>query len=198
MVCTCLVTFALLLYILFDVNYFIRIICIIGLGRLMGKKSKVLDTVTTYGICTTQDIDFVLRHMNNARYLRELDFARFLFYDRNGIYSLVLKKGGNAVQGAVSIRYRRSIPIFTPFKIVTKVLYWEDRHVYLQHEFINLFDGFVYTVAMAKQTVTGLPVSMAELIAEVDPTAQRPELTKDAQLWIDSMQESSQKYKKQS
>lgn len=73
------------------------------------------------GICFTQDIDFILKHMNNARYLRELDFARFHFYYRSGIYLAILKKGGGGVQSACSIRYRRALPIFTPFKITTKV-----------------------------------------------------------------------------
>jgi len=59
--------------------------------------------------------------MNNARYLRELDFARFHFYDRLGIYAAVLKRKGGAVQGACTIRYRRAIPIFTLYKITTKV-----------------------------------------------------------------------------
>lgn len=59
--------------------------------------------------------------MNNARYLRELDFARFHFYDRLGIYAAILKRKGGAVQGACTIRYRRAIPIFTLYKITTKV-----------------------------------------------------------------------------
>lgn len=80
-----------------------------------------MDFSCVLGICTTQDVDLVLKHMNNARYLRELDFARFYFYDRSGIYGAVLKRGGGAVQGASTIRYRRAIPIFTPYKVTTKV-----------------------------------------------------------------------------
>lgn len=57
--------------------------------------------------------------MNNARYLRELDFARFHFYALTGIYSEIKKTGGGAVQGASSVRYRRTIPIFTPYKVTT-------------------------------------------------------------------------------
>lgn len=59
--------------------------------------------------------------MNNARYLRELDFARFLYYDRSGIYGEISAKGGGAVQGASTIRYRRPLPLFTPYKVTTKV-----------------------------------------------------------------------------
>lgn len=86
------------------------------------------------GICTTQDVDLLFKHMNNARYLRELDFARFHYYDRSGIYSVIVKRGCGAVQGASSTRYRRAIPIFTPFKVVTKV----------NNEFSYILAAFLY------------------------------------------------------
>lgn len=73
------------------------------------------------GLCTTQDVDIFLRHMNNARYLRELDFARFHYYFLTGIYEEVKRNGGGAVQGASSVRYRRTIPIFSAYRIDTKV-----------------------------------------------------------------------------
>lgn len=59
--------------------------------------------------------------MNNARYVRELDFARFHFYDRTGIYANITAAKGHALQGASSIRYRRTIPIFSAYKVETKV-----------------------------------------------------------------------------
>lgn len=73
----------------------------------------------------TQDIDLVFKHMNNARYLRELDFARFHYYDRSGLFSGISAKGGGMVQGACSARYRRPLPIFTPYKITTQVRYFQ-------------------------------------------------------------------------
>ncbi|XP_076175803.1 protein THEM6 [Ptiloglossa arizonensis] len=196
MVCACLLTIVLVLYLLFDVNYFLRIGFTIGLGRLLQKRKKIFDTTTIYGVCTTQDLDLILRHMNNARYLRELDFARFHYYDRSGIFAEVSKRSGGAVQGASWIRYRRAIPIFMPYKITTKMIYWEDKHFYLEHQFISLMDGFVRSVGLSKQTVTGLDVPVSEIIAQLEPNAQKPEIPKDLELWLSSMEESSQKYRK--
>lgn len=73
------------------------------------------------GLCTTQDVDIFIRHMNNARYIRELDFARFHYYGLTGLYEEVRKSKGGAVQGASSVRYRKTIPIFSAYKITTKV-----------------------------------------------------------------------------
>jgi acyl-CoA thioesterase FadM len=70
------------------------------------------------GLCSTQDVDIFIRHMNNARYVRELDFARFHYYGLTGIYAAIKKHGGGAVQGASSVRYRRTIPIFNPVRIL--------------------------------------------------------------------------------
>lgn len=111
----------LILYALWDVNYFLRCVVTLGYGMFFQSKAKITDKTSIYSICTTNDVDIFLRHMNNGRYLRELDFARFHYYARTGIYNEVRKSGGGAVQGASSIRYRRTIPIFTPYKIVTKV-----------------------------------------------------------------------------
>lgn len=79
------------------------------------------------GICTTTDVDPLLSHMNNARYLRELDFARADFYERTNLYREICSQGSGVVQGAATIRYRRFLKPFTIFKITSKVC--ESGHV---------------------------------------------------------------------
>lgn len=69
----------------------------------------------------TSDIDLLLFHMNNARYLRELDFARCDFYKRTGLFLKIKSKGGAVVQGAATIRYRKFIRPFTIFQVKSKV-----------------------------------------------------------------------------
>lgn len=59
--------------------------------------------------------------MNNARYLREIDFARAIFYERSTLYTTILSKGGSVVQGATTIRYRRFIKAFSKVIITSKV-----------------------------------------------------------------------------
>lgn len=59
--------------------------------------------------------------MNNARFVREIDFARYHYYDRTGIYDNVKKIGDIPLHVASCNRYRKSIPIFTAYKIETKV-----------------------------------------------------------------------------
>lgn len=50
MVCACTAVIVAILYILFDVNYFLRIAFTILWGRLFQKKIKIFDKTTIYGI----------------------------------------------------------------------------------------------------------------------------------------------------
>lgn len=80
----------------------------------------ILKSIST-GLCTTTDIDWLLYHMNNARYLRELDFARADFYERTNLYREICSQGSGVVQGASTIRYRRFLKPLSIFKITSKV-----------------------------------------------------------------------------
>lgn len=133
------------------------------------------------GLCTTQDVDIFIRHMNNARYLRELDFARFHFYGLNGLYEAVRKIGGGAVQGASSVRYRKTIPIFSLYKIETKLVWWDDKAIYIEQKFITLSDGFVRAIAMSKQCITNCNV--VELIKGFSGGEKIPDPPQELQLW---------------
>lgn len=73
------------------------------------------------GVCLSTDVDTLLYHMNNARYLRELDFARVDFYERTRLYRTIRAKGGAVVQGACTIRYRRFVRPFSRYTITSQV-----------------------------------------------------------------------------
>uniref|UniRef100_U5EXY0 Protein THEM6 n=1 Tax=Corethrella appendiculata TaxID=1370023 RepID=U5EXY0_9DIPT len=188
-------TLLLILYIIWDVNYFVRCIFTLGYAHFFQKKIKINEKSTIYSLCTTQDVDIFIRHMNNARYLRELDFARFHFYGLTGIYQKIKSRRGGAVQGASSVRYRRTIPIFNPYKIETQLIWWDDKAIYLEQKFITLSDGFVRAIALSKQCITNCDV--LELMKEMnDGEDKRPDVPEDLKLWLDAIEVSSQKLRK--
>ncbi|XP_023158785.1 protein THEM6 isoform X2 [Ceratitis capitata] len=105
------------------------------------------------GICLTNDIDWLLYHMNNARYLRELDFARADFYERTDLYRTIKAKGGSVVQGAATIRYRRFIRPYHRFQIQSRIIYWDDQSVYMEHRFLRPSDQFIHAIAICRQRI---------------------------------------------
>jgi hypothetical protein len=58
------------------------------------------------------------------------------------------------------LRYRRSIDFLVLFKLVTKLLYWDERSLYFEQRFISLHDGFVRAVALCKNTCVGGTVTV--------------------------------------
>ncbi|VVD02819.1 unnamed protein product [Leptidea sinapis] len=187
-------TIVLLLYVFWDVNYFLRVAFTIGVGRLFNKKSGLKDPTTIYGFCTTQDVDIFLRHMNNARYVRELDFARFHFYDRTGIYDNIKAVDGHVLQGASSIRYRRTIPIFSAYKVETKLVYWEDKTIYLEQKFITISDGFVRAVVLSRQSLVN--IDSETLLKNVSGAETKPECPEEIKHWLQAIEVSSAKLRK--
>ena len=69
-------------------------------------------TFSVYSLCWPNHLDPYL-HMNNSRYLREMDFGRYDFYVRTG-----LARQFPDVLNACIVRYRRAISAFTPFKVI--------------------------------------------------------------------------------
>ena len=69
-------------------------------------------TFNVYSLCWPNHLDPYL-HMNNSRYLREMDFGRYDFYVRTG-----LAKQFPDVLNACLVRYRRAISVFTLIKVL--------------------------------------------------------------------------------
>ncbi|XP_076394053.1 protein THEM6-like isoform X1 [Megachile rotundata] len=147
-----------------------------------------------YRICTPQDMD---RNgcMNNARYLRELDFARFLHSSRNGLFWAVIKKGTTVVGASVS-HYYHGIPVFTPYRIVTKALYWEEKYIYMHQKCITLHDNLVRAESVTKQVLIGPEINMIKIVTDLEPNTHSPDLSEDLKLWIESLEETSKKFRK--
>lgn len=192
---TLFISLILLAFIFWDVHYFLRVAFTITWGRLFQKQFPVLDTSSITSIVTTNDLDIMFKHMNNARFVRELDFARFYFYDRSGLYKAITSMKGHVLQTACNIRYRRTIPLFSLYKITTKVIYWDDKTLYLEQQFITN-DGFIRAIVHSQQKTIGInvPEIMAKLMGK--DLSYRPEILPELQQWLESIETSSNRLRK--
>lgn len=183
----------LCLYVLWDVNYALRIVCTVAWARLFGgggsrRQRSITDRTSIRSVSTVQDVGFALQYMSCARFVRELDFARAHFYAVTGLYDGVVQ---GAEPDAISIRYRRSIPIFRTYRIETRLVWWDDRAIYLEQRFVTKADGFVRAVAMSRQSIAGGGV--LELLSGFAGGEQRPggegdEAPAELRTWLASME----------
>ncbi|RZF39385.1 hypothetical protein LSTR_LSTR000906 [Laodelphax striatellus] len=175
-----------LLYIFVDVNYFLRTVFTLLVGCVFHKRVRINETTKVYGMCLPSDVDMMVCHMNNARYLRELDFARYHFYERAGLFRRMFAARTVTLQTASWIRYRQSIALFAVYTIHTKAIFWDDRSIFLEHQFRTL-DGCLRCVGMSRQTV--LSGSMQDYVEGAQPPQPSAELSH----WLASIHASSQR-----
>lgn len=131
--------------------------------------------------------------MNNARYFRELDFAYFHFFLLTGIYDKIKSQGGKAFKSASKIRYRRSIPIFSCYRVETKLIWWDHEAIYFEQKFITS-DGFVRAVMTSKTRV--IEADVVQVMKEFEGGDKPPEMTKELKLWLEADEESKESLKK--
>ncbi|XP_020390928.1 protein THEM6 [Rhincodon typus] len=178
---------------LFDFWYFLRGALVLLLASFETPVKDILKEQTVRGVVLFQDIDF-LGHMNNSRYLRECDFARFSLYIRNGIFQVTRKLKANMVLGAVTIRYRRSLNLFEQFKIRSRILCWDEKAFYVEQEFISCKDSFVCATMLCRQHVLySTPEKLLQTLCK--RKVECPDFPEELQLWIKYNLASSAKLK---
>jgi acyl-CoA thioesterase FadM len=80
------------------------------------------------------DIDLNL-HMNNARYLSVMDYARTHLLARTGLLQHIVRSRWQPLVGAVWMTYRRSLPLFSVFTLASRLVCWDDRWFYIEQTF---------------------------------------------------------------
>uniref|UniRef100_UPI00398F794B protein THEM6-like n=1 Tax=Pristiophorus japonicus TaxID=55135 RepID=UPI00398F794B len=166
----------------FDLWYFVRGVLVLLIASSEASVKDILREQAVRGIVLLQDIDF-LGHMNNSRYLRECDFARFSLYIRNGLFQATRKLKANMVLGAATIRYRRSLHLFEQFKIQSRILCWDEKAFYIEQEFISCRDSFVCATMLCRQNVLySTPDKLLQLLCK--RKVECPDFPEEVQLWI--------------
>jgi acyl-CoA thioesterase FadM len=80
------------------------------------------------------DIDLNL-HMNDGRYISISGLGRADLLVRSGLLRKALKRGWAPVVGGAMIRYRREIRTFARFTLRSRIVGWDEKWVYIEHEF---------------------------------------------------------------
>ncbi|XP_069076967.1 protein THEM6 isoform X2 [Pleurodeles waltl] len=143
-----------LLFCLLDCWYWLRTTFSVLRARRQPVVRDLLEEQTVQGLVMPTDLDFLL-HMNNSRYLREADFARFSHFTRCGIFAALRALGAGLVMGSNVARFRRSLRLFEPFEVRTRLLCWDERAFFVEQRFVSPKDGRVCAVVLSRQHILG-------------------------------------------
>ncbi|KAL4671082.1 hypothetical protein H8959_003791 [Pygathrix nigripes] len=174
-----LLALGLAVFALLDGWYLVRFPCAVLRARLLQPRVRDLLAEQRFpGRVLPSDLDLLL-HMNNARYLREADFARTAHLTRCGVLGALRELRAHSVLAASCARHRRSLRLLEPFEF------------YLEARFVSLRDGFVCALLRFRQHLLGTsPERVVQHLCQrrVEP----PELPADLQHWISYNEASSQ------
>ena len=113
------------------------------------------------------DID-LLGHMNNGRYGSLFDLGRFDLLIRTGMWDLLQRKGWYAVVAQETITFRKSLELWQPFTVESRLQGHDDKAAYLVHRAV--VNGEVYAEMLVRARFlrrSGGIVPLEELFAEM-------------------------------
>jgi acyl-CoA thioesterase FadM len=137
------------------------------------------------------DIDFNL-HLNNARYLGMMDFGRIHLLARTRILDHVIRSRWTPLVGAVWMTYRRSLPLFSRFTLVSRMVCWDERWFYIEQTFTGR-DG-VAAVGWVKGALwaPGGTLEPQQVLDAVSPGAISPPMPDAISTWNELTREKLQ------
>jgi acyl-CoA thioesterase FadM len=133
-------------------------------------------------IVLPNDLDLNL-HMNNGRYLTVLDLGRLDFLLRAGLAPVLVRKRWQPLIGGTLIRYRFGLRAFQRFKIVTRVLCWDDKWFYFEQRFVT--NTGIASIALSKALLRHRngTVDPARVLAVVNMERPSPAMPASVACW---------------
>ncbi|XP_050343148.1 protein THEM6-like [Nymphalis io] len=192
MVCIYILVTIIVICMFCDVGYVTRTCFTVISGRLYQRKYSLSDITVIYGLCTFQDCDVLFKSIRLARLVREIDFARYHFYDRTGIYFKSKQLGIKSLQGSTLTVFIDTVPLFVPYKIITKLVYWDERSLFFEHEVVTLFDSKLRYLLVSRQYAIGKDKqTTTSLLRDLRGSKLAPKCPCYIQNWLKSMEISS-------
>lgn len=116
-------------------NLWFRLLWFLVLRRVPRADSLLDEARLSFTVWPT-DLD-LLRHVNNGRYLTLMDLGRVVLLRDSGLWSRLRRLDAIALVGGIRVEYLRPLALFQRFELVTRVVSWDDKWVYLEQRFVR-------------------------------------------------------------
>ncbi|WP_374425109.1 acyl-CoA thioesterase [Paracoccus sp. (in: a-proteobacteria)] len=133
--------------------------------------------------CWPWDLDPWIE-LNNGRTLTLYDLGRLPMAVRTGIVGTMRAKGWGITVAGNSVRYRRRIKAFDRFTMVSRVLGWDARFLYMEQSMWRRGECCNHMLLRGAFTSAQGIVAPADLVAAAGRDPQSPELPDWVQAWI--------------
>jgi acyl-CoA thioesterase FadM len=122
-------------------------------------------------------------HMTNARYATHLDAGRMILTHQLGLSRKVFRDRWFPVVGALSLRFRRELPPLGRYRLITRVVSWDERWFYVEQVFLRGDAPAAIAWIKVMLRAPGGPVPATEVLRAIGQDAPAPDLPADFALW---------------
>lgn len=128
------------------------------------------------------DINF---HMNNGRYLSFMDLGRTHLMAQLRVISAILRNRWMPVLAAAEITFIRSLAPFQKFDLVTRVVTWDDKYIYLEQKFERRGTLCAHAFVKALFLDGGGKVSNSNVLALLGYNDAPPPMPEELRIWTE-------------
>ena len=147
-----------------------------------GRRIGFLDAASLRFRVWPTDLDINL-HMTNARYLSLMDLGRTDLMVRVGLGGAILRNRWQPVLGAANIRFRRSLKPFQSFTLVSRVLCWDEKYIFIEHRMETASGTAALAVVQGAFVARGAVVPPSEILAAVGASGDSPPMPEAVAAW---------------
>jgi acyl-CoA thioesterase FadM len=123
--------------------------------------------------------------MNNGRYLSFMDLGRLHLVVQIGLLRIIVRNRWKPVLAAAEINFIRSLAPLQKFDLVTRVVTWDDKYVYME----QLFEarGVLCSHAFVKGLFLGPQgrVSNSTVLAMLGHEGAAPPMPEELRIWTE-------------
>lgn len=114
-------------------NLYLRLLWLLWLLRSVARRDLFDESRVAFRVLPN-DCDINL-HMNNGRYLSFMDLGRVHLTVQAGLWPQVRRNRWMPMLAAAEITFIRSLKPFERFELVTRLVNWDEKYVYLEQSF---------------------------------------------------------------
>ena len=124
-------------------------------------------------------------HMNNGRYLTFMDLGRTHLMAQMGMLREIMRRRWLPVLAAAEITFIRPLAPFQRFELVTRLVTWDEKYVYLEQTFecngVRCAHAFVKALFLHR----GVKVPNADLVRAIGYEGEAPPMTDVLTRWAE-------------
>ena len=164
-------------------NLYLRLL-LLALRMVRQERRGVLADSRVQFRVLPNDCDLNL-HMNNGRYLSFMDLGRVHLMGQIGLFRLIFRNRWKPVLAAAEINFIRQMAPFRKFDLVTRVVTWDEKYVYMEQLFE--YRGEICAHAFVKGLFLGARgrVSNATVLAMLGHDAPPPPMPDELRIWAE-------------